>query len=630
MSLSSKIGSLIRRCRRPASRGALPALLAALLLVGAARVHGEGPSAAANLVEPVVDAGQPAEYHIEVTNGRPDSAPPAPAVEGLSISYAGQSQSRQYSFDGSIHSSTTYTYVYSIETSRAGKFVIPSQDVRIGQQTFSVAPVTLNVMGGDNSGGGNGGGGGRGTPARQSYFAELVIPRKSAYIGESVPAQVRVYFGWDVQAKVDPSPILNGDGFSVLKFTPPQTSVAEIEGEQFRVATYKTALAGVKTGTISVGPAEVSPVVRVPRAQGRRRLGDPYDDPYFNDPLSGLRQGPAKQVDLHTEPVAIEIKPLPAGKPAEFSGAIGQFKLEAEVDPHKAATGDPVTVRLFLRGQGNFDRIEPPVLQDDTGLRTYPPTSKFKADDEVGLSGVKTFEQVLIADSARATLPGYRLSYFDPATGRYEVLETPPVAVAISGATIASPAPTLTTAALPSPTPRATPRAERRAPEDILYIRGDFGRERDALAFVPLYRRTGFWEVQGGAALFILVLAGVARARRRARDEAIRRAAELQRQRVSLNRTLREENTGRVAFYSAARRLAQLKAAAASSEPEADLTPEEICETKRLPPEVAGSVEEIFQRHDELAYSGRAKAQEPVPAEERRAVLATLETLGRN
>jgi hypothetical protein len=630
MNPCSKIGSMHRRCR---SRMLPPAvwwpLVAAFVALWGRPARAEDATVSANLVEAVVDAGQPAEYHIDVTDGHTDEAPPAPTVDGLTITYASESQSRQYSFDGTVHSSTTYTYVYSIETTQPGRFISPGQDVRVGHETLAVPPVTLNVMGG--GGGAAGGKDAAGTPARQSYFAELVIPKKSAYVGENTPAEVRVYFGWDVQAKVDPVPILNGDGFSVQKFTPPQTSVAERAGEQFRVVTYKTALAGVKTGAISVGPAEVTPVVRVPRTSTRRHsaFSDPFEDPFFNDPLSGLRQGPPKQVTLDSDPVTIEIKPLPPGRPDDFSGAIGQFKLEASADPRKAATGDPVTMRVILRGQGNFDRIEPPVLTDDSGLVTYPPTAKFKADDEVGLSGMKTFEQVLIANNARSSLPGYRFTYFDPATGRYQTLETPPVPVSITGAAILAPTPAEAAAGTPSPTPRPSP-SPARAAGDILYIRTDFGRLRNAGAFLPLYRRPGFWEVQGAAALVILGLGASARWNRRRRDEVIRRAAELQRQRATLNRTLREENTGRFAFYSAARRLAELKAAAASGQPEAHLSPAEICQTRRLPPDVAGSLEEIFHRHEELAYSGRDQVQEPVPLEERRAVLATLESLGKN
>ena len=330
----------------------------------------------------------------------------------------------------------------------------------------------------------------------------------------------------------------------------------------------------------------------------------------------------------------IEIKPLPPGKPADFSGAIGDFKLEAEADPHKAQAGDPVTVRLLLSGRGNFDRIAAPVLSDEHGLRTYPATSKFKADDEVNLSGIKTFEQVVIADGARSSLPAYHLSYLDPTTGKYGVARTlAPVPGGDRGRKHAHadrcrerrarrqypPRP-------PTPTPTPPPKPA----EDILYIRTDPGPARTAADFLPPYRRrlgSGFWLAQWTALAAFLAAPVIVGIVARARNEKARRLAQARRQQAELQRALQQENTGRAQFYEAATQLARLRAATAAGQPAGSLSVADICRAKGLDPQAAGSVEEMFHRHDELAYSGGRTAQEPVPADERRGVLATLETL---
>ncbi len=603
---------------------------AALPLAGAgiARAQDDG-SVTAGLVEPSVDAGQPAEYHIDITDGHVDEAPPAPSVSGLTITYAGQSHSTQITggFGSGFHSSETTTYIYSVETREPGRYVIPSQEIRSGHSRLTVPAVTLEVDGTGGGGGTGASGGGGGDSSRKAFFAELLIPKKSAYVGESIPAEVRVYFGADVTVRqLDASPEVTGDGFSVQRFTTPRMSSETVDGVRYRVVSYKTSLTGVKTGTLTVGPVNVNPVIQLPRPQIRRRsnFGDPFDDPFFNNALGAFNQGPPKQVTIAADPVSVEIKPLPPGKPADFSGAIGQFKLEAQADPPKARTGDPVTVRLSLRGRGNFDRISPPEIEDDNGLRTYPATSKFQADDEVGLSGVKTFEQVLIPDGPRRSLPGYRFNYLDPATGRYETVETPPVAVNITGAPIATPTPAPADVAAATPTPSPTPKPAAR---DILYIRTDPGQAQSLDSFRPLYLRPVFWYPQG-----VLLLAGAAgfifsaRARRRGDARAV--AARLRRQQAELTRALRAQRTGRGEFYTAARRLAQLKAAAALGRPGADLSLDEIRDAPGLSPEAAQSVGEIFHRHEELAYSGAQFNDEPVPAWERSEVIAALESIG--
>ncbi len=593
--------------------------MAALPLAGAGIARAQDASVSAGLVEPSVDAGQPAEYHIDVTDGHVEEAPPAPAVSGLTITYAGQSHSTQITggFGSGFHSTETTTYIYSVETREPGRYVIPGQEIRSGRDRLTVPAVTLEV-------GGTGGAGAGGNSGRQAFFAELLIPKKDAYVGESIPAEVRVYFGADVGVgQLDASPEVTGDGFSVQKFTPPRMSMEMVDGVRYRVISYKTSLAGAKTGTLTVGPVRVNPVIQLPRPQIRRRsnFNDPFDDPFFNSPFGAFNRQPPRQVTITADPVSVEIKPLPPGKPAGFSGAIGQFKLEAQADPPKARTGDPVTVRLSLRGRGNFDRISPPELEDDAGLRTYPPTSKFQADDEVGLSGVKTFDQVLIPDGPRRSLPGYRFNYLDPATGRYETVETPPVAVNITGAPLATPTPVPADVAAASATPSPTPKPAAR---DILYIKTDPGHAESPSAFRPLYRRRAFWYPQCA-----LLLAGAAFAigRARARGDQLA-AARLRRQQAELNRALRAQRTGRGEFYSAARQLAQLKAAAALGRPGADLSLDEIRHAPGLPPEAAQSVGEIFHRHEELAYSGAHVTDEPVPAEERREVMAALASIG--
>ena len=142
------------------------------------------------------------------------------------------------------------------------------------------------------------------------------------------------------------------------------------------------------------------------RGERRRNFNNPFDDPLFADAMDQFNMAAPKQVKLTSGKVDIEIKPLPPGKPADFSpGPSATSELEAEADPRKAQAGDPLTVPPDPQRPGAISTASrPPVLSDDHGLRTYPPSSKFKADDQVNLSGTKTFEQVVIADGARTSL----------------------------------------------------------------------------------------------------------------------------------------------------------------------------------------------------------------------------------
>src|SRR5207244_7840114 len=100
----------------------------------------------------------------------------------------------------------------------------------------------------------------------------------------------------------------------------------------------------------------------------------------------------------------------------------------------------------------------------------YPPSSKFKQDDEVGLSGTKTFEMVLSPNEKKQGLPLLAFSYFDPVKEQYVTLHSDPIPINVEGgAAVAQNAasqpgsPTPATGAARPPVSTAT------KPQDILY-----------------------------------------------------------------------------------------------------------------------------------------------------------------
>ena len=120
-------------------------------------------------------------------------------------------------------------------------------------------------------------------------------------------------------------------------------------------------------------------------------------------------------------------------RPAEFSGAVGTFKISSDISSATAAAGDPLTLRMHVTGTGNFDRVDSAMLEHVEHWKTYPPTSSFKSADLLGFKGEKVFEQPVIASASGAqVLPALTFAYFDPAARRYETLRTSPLSVVIS------------------------------------------------------------------------------------------------------------------------------------------------------------------------------------------------------
>jgi hypothetical protein len=143
-----------------------------------------------------------------------------------------------------------------------------------------------------------------------------------------------------------------------------------------------------------------------------------------------------RRVTLASQAQSLSVEPLPVvGQPADFAGAVGRFELSASATPVKPGPGDPVTVRMVLRGYGNFDRVSPPRLSDAGGFKTYDPTSAFEPRDTVGYEGAKNFEQLIIPkDPAVTEIPALTFSYFDPDAGQYQTVRTAPIPLQISAA----------------------------------------------------------------------------------------------------------------------------------------------------------------------------------------------------
>jgi len=367
--------------------------------------------------------------------------------------------------------------------------------------------------------------------------------------------------------------------------------------------------------------------VLTPRAPGTRRsrspfdlfnLDDPFSDPFFSDPFGQF--GERREVEINSEPIAFEVKPLPANAPASFSGAIGNFTMTTEAKPKSVQVGDPITITSSISGRGNFDRVGAPTLEDEHGWHKYPPSSKFKQDDEVGISGTKTFEMVLSPNEKKQSIPLLAFSYFDPVKERYMTLHSDPIAITVQGG--AAPGPSVAAqAATPA---SATTSAVPAKPQDILYQLTERGRVQ---SFTPLYLRPIFWMAQLIPLLALLGLAGWKMRQARIGNREARRIAALQHEAAELMRKLRRNDVSPREYYAEASRAVRVKAALARNADPNTIDAETAADTFGLNGDSRERLKRLFEQSDELQYSGAHNGSERISPENRRDVLELIEDL---
>jgi hypothetical protein len=129
---------------------------------------------------------------------------------------------------------------------------------------------------------------------------------------------------------------------------------------------------------------------------------------------------------VQSDPISIEVKPLPAGAPADFSGAVGQFEIKAIPDRLSTRLGEPVALQVELSGAGNWGTLGDPQWPVDANWRVYSKATRSQSDIANGqMTGSRQYD-LLWTPLVEGTiiLPAIRYTYFDPAAGQYQTIST--------------------------------------------------------------------------------------------------------------------------------------------------------------------------------------------------------------
>jgi hypothetical protein len=616
-------------------------LFAVFGIIAAAQfAYADSPSITAVLNSSEATLGETVQLEIRVTASRAADAPEEIMVDGLEIRRTGTSQRIEMN---NLSLTSSVVYDYTVMPLRAGRFTIPPQTIRIGNNTLRTPALTLNVA--DSGGRSSGSAGTRPgrdtqvTSANNLVFAELIVPSKTAYVGEIVPVQIRMGFDPRVRPRLIQPPEITGQGFTAQKLQQSAENTETIGGRLYEVVTYKTAIAAARAGKFEIGPVQARAQVVVPRRQSAPRSrprspfdlfdqDDPFSDPFFSNPFAQL--GERREVEIKSESVALEVKPLPPNAPPSFSGAIGNFTMATDANPKTVQVGDPITVTTTISGRGNFDRVNAPIVEDEHGWHKYPPSSKFKQDDEVGLSGTKTFETVLSPNEKKQGLPLLAFSYFDPVKGQYVTLHSEPIPINVQGGAAVAQNAGATQSAAPTPSSATarSPVQPAAKPQDILYQLTELPNRAES--FAPIYTQRGFWAAQLIPLLSLIGLAGWKIRRARIDNREAQRIAALQHEATDLMHKLHRNDVSPREYYAEASRVVRVKAALASGNRRIDpnmVDVETAAETFKLNSDSRDRLRRLFEQSDEWQYSGAHNGPGRVSPESQREVLELIETL---
>jgi hypothetical protein len=127
--------------------------------------------------------------------------------------------------------------------------------------------------------------------------------------------------------------------------------------------------------------------------------------------------------------INITVKPLPAeGKPANFSGMVGDYKFTAEFDRTSLKVGEALTLSINIKGDGTPGTITDPKLPDFGEFRSVPPENelnkKVVGNKVVTTKNIRVF--LYPKKKGEFTIPEITYSWFNPAKKKYETAKAGP------------------------------------------------------------------------------------------------------------------------------------------------------------------------------------------------------------
>jgi hypothetical protein len=559
--------------------GALKTILALALAFASAIAHA-APGVRAQVDRTTVTAGESFTLSIIFEDVGAAPAPTLPPIPGVNVAgitprtetlvYNGQPSQKRI-FD------------YQLIPAQAGDLAIPGIAVQAGGRIFSTAPIAVKVLAQ----------GARPPSATNYALLRLIVPKNEVYLGEALPVEIHLYCQRAQDLRM---PQLNAAGFATGQFGEPQRTATVLNGAQYNLLIFRTAATPARTGDLTLGPAECSLTVLIPR-RARNAMEEIFGG-----------SADARPTVLQTESHQIRVLPLPSENvPENFNGAVGTYAMTVSAGPTNLAAGDPITVRVQISGRGQLDALKLPDQPQWREFRAYPATSSVSPTDPLGLAGSKNFEQVIVTENHETrTLPPFEFSFFDPNAKAYRTLRGPSFPLTIRPSISAAAPPLLTnTSSQPAPPPPI---------DDIVHIRARF--EPIAMVRPPLVQQPWFLALQA-----VPVVAWLGLFITRKRKETLANNPRLRRQREVAARVreglreLPEQAAARRTedFFGTVFRLLQEQLGAQLDMPASGITEaviEQRLQDRNLPSSTLAQLQELFQACNQARYAPQRTSEE--------------------
>ena len=348
----------------------------------------------------------------------------APNMKGFEV-LMGPSRSTQYqNYNGVVTNSITFTYILMAE--KEGTYTIPGATIVADGNNYTSNSVEIKVLPPDQSSSSAGSSNSARSSRNQAnsgkitdkeLFMTATASKTNVYEQEAILLTYKVYTQVNLTALDGDIPDLKGFHTQEVELPNQKTySLEHYNGRNYNTLVWRQlVLFPQQTGKIEIPSVTFEGTVSQMIASA-----DPFDA-FFN---GGNYVKITK--NIVTPKLTINVKELPAGKPANFSGGVGEFTLSSSINTQELKTNDAVTIKLVISGTGNMKLINTPEVGFPQDFEIYDPKVENKFNlTRNGLSGNKVIEYLAIPRHAGVyTIPPIEFSYFDLKSQSYKTLKT--------------------------------------------------------------------------------------------------------------------------------------------------------------------------------------------------------------
>lgn len=293
---------------------------------------------------------------------------------------------------------TSYlSYSWQLQPKRIGKLAIGPASIRASGRTYRTNSKSVDVLEADEAA----------AAGTQDDFLRAELSTDTAFVGQQIILNLNLYSTTNVISRnLVQEP--DYDGFYAQprrQYDGRPRAVIENGREYQRRTLLSIALFPTKSGRITITPYRM--ILGALRYRGNSSYSRRFTE----------------QIPLNTDSLYIYVSELPQPRPANFSGGVGEYRMQVQADRDRMTTDDALTLKITVTGEGDIERLEtfPPVSEKDWNIYDPNIISEEFLDSPTGMLGRKIFEYKVVPK--RAGLYNLRpaMNYFDVDSARYVV-----------------------------------------------------------------------------------------------------------------------------------------------------------------------------------------------------------------